>query len=138
MRLPLALLALALAACGTATTVTPIPTTYSGLADTILVPTCATGACHGGANPAAGLDLTKAKGRESLLGVKVTSAEWVGTQWADFKRVDTATPENSALLVVLEQPTGLAPALQMPTGAHLTADKIAAIRAWIVAGAKND
>lgn len=143
MRPALALLLaapLALAACGTATVTPPtVPTTYSGLADAVFVPSCTTvNGCHKTADAKQGLDLTKANGFASLVGTAVVDPKWAGTPWATFKRVEPGHPETSALVISLEQPAGLPTGLGMPSGSKLSQDKIDAIKAWITAGAKND
>lgn len=128
--------ALALTACGGEETTAPDPT-YTSISEKVFVPTCATGACHGGTNPQAGLDLTKAKGRESLLS-KVQSDKWAGTTFANADRVKAGDPAASALIGTLEQPSTIPVELHMPSGQKLPDTWIAAIRTWVQNGAKND
>jgi hypothetical protein len=110
---------------GDGPTETPTLTTLS--AD-IFQPRCGNAACHGGSNPAAGLDLVTDP-YAALVGVDSISDP-------ALKRVAAGDPNNSVLLLILEGPVGAS--RQMPPGVTLPAEDVDAIRAWITAGAAND
>lgn len=129
-RLPLlALIAVCLgvaaADCGSEPTPTPTLTT---LRADIFQPRCGNAACHGGSNPARGLDLvTDTHG--AIVGV--ASVEDPGVVL-----VEPGSPDSSLLFQVVNGSVG--GVRQMPPGFVLPADDVAAIRAWIEAGAPND
>ena len=106
-------------------TETPTLTTLSA---NIFQPRCGNAACHGGSNPAAGLDLVTDP-YAALVGVDSISDP-------ALKRVGAGDPNNSVLLLILEGPVGAS--RQMPPGVTLPAEDVDAIRAWITAGAAND
>jgi hypothetical protein len=112
-------------ACGTEPAASPTLTT---LRDDIFRPNCGNAACHGGSNPAAGLDLVTDP-YAALVGVDSISDP-------GLKRVAAGDPNNSVLLLILEGPVGAS--RQMPPGVTLPAADVEAVRAWITAGAAND
>lgn len=89
---------------------------------------CAFEACHGGANPKAGLDLSSADAAYAHL-VDVPARLVGGT------RVVPGAPDESALVQVLEGPVGAV--RQMPPGFSLSGAQVERVRAWIAAGARR-
>jgi hypothetical protein len=115
---------LASAECGE-----PAPTpTLTALKEDIFVPRCGNAACHGGSNPARGLDLTQDV-HAALVGVASEEDEGV-------LRVAAGDPDASLLFQVLSADVGSV--RQMPPGFQLADEDIAGIRAWIEDGAKDD
>ena len=107
----------------------PAPTpTLSSLQADVFVPRCGNAACHGGANPANGLDLTQ-DAHAALVGVASTAD-------GDVLRVSAGDPDGSLLFQVLSADVGTV--RQMPPGFQLADEDVAAIRAWIEDGAKDD
>ncbi len=85
---------------------------------------CAFSGCHGGSDPAAGLDLSAALSYQMLVDVPSQAC-------ASLLRVKPFKPDSSCLIKRL---TGeVAP--QMPPGSSLTAAQVAVIRGWIQQGA---
>jgi hypothetical protein len=114
---------------GTGAGVSP---TFSSIAQTILVPSCATSACHGGSSPnntpALDADLAYAQ----LVGVPSTQSS--------LNLVEPGHPEQSYLVVKLR---GTMSAYggwgeQMPVGSPLSEEDLSAIEAWITNGASHD
>lgn len=102
------------------------PVTLATLQAEIFAPSCTFSACHTGANPKAGLDLTDLdKSHAALVGI----ASRDGT----MTRVVAGDPDASLLYQVLVGPTESA--RQMPLGFELPADALAKVRQWIVDGA---
>ena len=112
---------------------TPTPT-LSTLKSGVFEPRCGATGCHGGANPARGLDLVT-----DPHGALVGKASVVdpGQEYVVAGNVD-----DSLLLKVLHGPIASADGSndcrQMPPGFELSADDIAAVEAWIADGAKDD
>jgi OmcA/MtrC family decaheme c-type cytochrome len=100
--------------------------TFSSIVEAVLVPRCATSACHAaGATPP---DLEASAAYGAMVGV---------TSGAGTPIVDPGTPANSYLLVKLRGDSGMV-GQPMPPGELLDAADIAAIEAWIANGAPND
>lgn len=107
----------------------PVEPTLSSLQTSIFSRTCANGRCHSGARPSAGLSLEAGKTHGQLVGVASTAA-------AGQTRVVAGNAADSLLVKLLKGPSnGVA---RMPVGGSLSASDIAAVEAWVAAGAKND
>jgi hypothetical protein len=115
--------------CGAA----PTPTLTQLKAD-VFEPRCGATGCHGGTNPARGLDLVTDP-HAALVDVNsvVNPAQ---------RYVVAGDVEASLLLQVLAgpvaSPDGSSDCRQMPPGFTLAEDDVAAVRAWIAAGAVDD
>jgi hypothetical protein len=111
----------------------PAPTLSTLKAD-VFQPRCGATGCHGGANPARGLDLVTDP-HAALVGVATVVDP--GQRYVVAGNVD-----DSLLLKVLRgpvaSPDGANDCRQMPPGFALSADDVAAVEAWIADGAKND
>jgi hypothetical protein len=108
--------------------------TFSAIAQDILVPRCATSACHSGSPPPAEPTLDADLAWSALVGVPSQQAS--GTQL-----VEPFAPERSYLVMKLRGTAASAGGLGslMPIGeAALDEADIAAIEAWIANGAPND
>jgi OmcA/MtrC family decaheme c-type cytochrome len=111
-----------------------VTATFSSIARDILVPRCASGACHGGSPPAYFPRLDAEVAWEVMVGKPSQQASGV-------MLVKPYAPEESYLLV---KSRGDGASLggvgtPMPIGdAALTASELAAIEAWIANGAPND
>jgi OmcA/MtrC family decaheme c-type cytochrome len=112
-----------------------VGTTFSSIVEGVLVPRCATAACHSGSPPVAfpALDADVAWG--AIVGVP--------SGQAGMSVVEPGAPERSYLLYKLRGDAGAAGgsvATPMPIGGDtpLDAADIAAIEAWILNGAPND
>jgi OmcA/MtrC family decaheme c-type cytochrome len=111
-----------------------VASTYSAIARDILVPRCASGACHGGSPPAYFPQLDAEVAWEEMVGKPSEQASGV-------MLVKPYAPEESYLLV---KSRGDGASLggvgtPMPIGdAALTPSELAAIEAWIANGAPND
>jgi len=104
--------------------------TLSSLQASIFTPSCAKARCHLGSRPSAGLNLEAANTHAQLVGV-------ASQQNSGATRVVAGDPAKSLLVQVLKGNVGNVE--RMPDGAAaLSADQIAAVEAWIAAGAKND
>ncbi|BDG04613.1 hypothetical protein [Anaeromyxobacter oryzae] len=107
---------------------------FSSIAQDILVPRCATSACHSGSPPPAEPTLDADLAWSALVGVPSQQAS--GTQL-----VEPFAPERSYLVMKLRGTAGSAGGIAtvMPIGeAALDEADIAAIEAWIANGAPND
>ncbi len=106
---------------------------------------CAFATCHGGREPAMGLDLSSVDGvRRTALGV--VSSQWpavAGTtdrgdvQWSGLQRIVSGEPGESYLLY---KALGDGPVrgARMPRGARpWTADELSIVSAWIASGASE-
>lgn len=102
--------------------------TLSTLQETVFVPRCGNAACHGGANPANGLDLTQ-DAHAALVGV-------ASTDNADVARVVAGAPDASLLFQVLSADVG--GVRQMPPGFQLADEDLEGIRLWIEDGAQDN
>lgn len=90
---------------------------------------CASGGCHGGANPAAELDLSAGAVADNLRRASVQNPEQ--------QLVEPGNPTNSYLMTKLTD-NGVA-GVQMPKGGEpLDETSIGIIRQWISEGAAND
>jgi hypothetical protein len=111
----------------------PAPTLTTLKAD-IFQPRCGATGCHGGTNPARGLDLV-ADPHAALVGI--ASIVDPARQY-----VVAGDPDASLLLAVLRgpvaSPDGANDCRQMPPGFALDDDDVAAVQAWIAAGAADD
>jgi hypothetical protein len=107
---------------------------FAVVSQEILVPRCATSACHSGSPPAAEPSLDADVAWSTLVGVPSQQAS--GTTL-----VEPFAPEQSYLVMKLRGTAGsaggLATAMPVGEGALDEAD-IAAIEAWIANGAPND
>lgn len=112
--------------------------TYSGLAASIFVPRCASGACHGGGPPPPSgvpVSLDAAVGWSQMVSVPSVQAP--------LMLVEPGQPEKSYLVNKLRATAASVGGLgeRMPptyAGEPLTEDEILAIEAWISSGAPND
>jgi hypothetical protein len=124
----------ALYGCDSGPTPTPMqPATLAEIQDTIFSPRCAIPTCHDSQARVGDLNLESGGSYDELVGVApyVDVAAELG-----YLRVDPGRPENSFLLVKLQDPP-LSFGSPMPlVGDPLSADEIALIRAWIAAGAE--
>ena len=106
-------------------------TTFSSIVRTILVPRCATSACHaaGGTPPI----LEASAAYDQLVGVQ--------SDQSSMKQVEPNQPEQSYLVHKLRgtaASVGGSVATIMPTDGALAPADLAAIEAWIANGAPND
>ncbi len=93
---------------------------------------CAFSGCHGSANPAAGLDLTAGKSRDSLL-------DTASTQVPMFDLVELGNPTNSYLVKKVRGADDIAEARMPPEDYEaLSESQLAAIKLWISYGAPDD
>jgi OmcA/MtrC family decaheme c-type cytochrome len=106
--------------------------TFSSIAQAVLVPRCATAACHGGSPPLYAPQLDADAAYAAMVGV---SSPTVG-----MPIVAPGAPENSYLLYKLRGDFASAggSGAPMPPDGLLEAADIAAIEAWIANGAQND
>jgi hypothetical protein len=118
--------ALALAACGPAEP----EATFTRVQEEILELNCATGSCHTGASPAAGLNLAADDTRDQL----VDQDAQVNTGW---KYVVAGDPEASLLYNIISAPLDDGQR-QMPPGLELEDEKLQLVHDWIEAGALAD
>lgn len=116
MRPALAVVSLALAACG------PPAPKLSELEKDIFTPSCAYTACHAKAGAANGLDLQSAGSWGRLVDRRAS---------VDGKTL--VVPGRPAQSYLYERLTG-----SMPPGAPLEKAEVARVKAWIEAGAPND
>jgi hypothetical protein len=120
------------------------PPTLSAIQDTLFSSSCAFGSCHGGANPAAGLDLTAGNSCASLV-------EQPSCVFSDRTLVVPGQPEQSYLFHAIAgddlgtNPDGTCAGLtngtpaRMPLGGQpLCPGQIDQVKAWIAAGAACD
>jgi hypothetical protein len=117
-------------------TSTPSPTATSGafqeIQTTIFNTTCTGAFCHDVQGMSGGLVLVEGQSYGNLVNVEPQN---VAAQQAGMLRVIPFNPDNSFLVVKLENPT-LAMGSRMPLGKPpLSADQIQLIRNWIAAGA---
>jgi OmcA/MtrC family decaheme c-type cytochrome len=104
--------------------------TFSSIVEAVLVPRCATAACHSGDPPVASPRLDAGAAYAAMVGV---SSAQTGTPI-----VAPGAPENSYLLSKLRGDAGIV-GQPMPIGdSALDAADLAAIEAWIANGAQND
>lgn len=104
--------------------------TLSALQGSIFTPSCAKARCHSGSRPSGGLSLEAGSTHGALVGV-ASDVNRGAT------RVVAGDPGQSLLVQVLKGSVGNVG--RMPDGAAaLSADQIAAVEAWVSAGAKDD
>ena len=116
------LLVLMLTACGA-------PATIKTVQSEVFDKSCAFSSCHKGASPAGGLNL------ENVTAAKLANVKATGAP--SLTLVVPGKPDESYLI---EKLTRAAPAagVQMPqNGDALTAERLALVRDWIAAGAKD-
>jgi len=102
--------------------------TLTSLKRDVFEPRCSFSACHGGVNPARGLDLvTDTHG--ATVGVASQEDEGVLI-------VEAGNAAGSLLFQVMEADVGAV--RQMPPGASVGDDILARVEAWIDGGAPND
>jgi len=107
--------------------------TFSSIVQGVLVPRCATAACHSGNPPVASPRLDAEAAYAALVGVQ--------SGQAGLKLVEPGAPEQSYLVFKLRgdaASAGGTPSTPMPPGDILDPADLAAIEAWIANGAPND
>ncbi|ACG72206.1 conserved hypothetical protein [Anaeromyxobacter sp. K] len=112
-----------------------VPGTFSSIAENVLVPRCATTACHSGNPPPTA---PTSLDRELAYGQLVDVASM---QAPALMLVEPGAPERSYLVLKLRGTAGDAGGVPtpMPTGDTLLDEaEIQAIEAWIAVGAPND
>lgn len=127
--------ALALASCTPEPAVgVPLPFsrggagTWTGLAQQLFVPRCASGSCHGGSPPPAFPQLDADAGWAAMVNVQ--------SEQAVMDLVEPGSPSQSWLVTRLRGEAGRP---YMPLGdAQLTEEEIVAVEGWIENGAPND
>jgi hypothetical protein len=98
--------------------------------ESIFARACGGSGCHiDEDDPPVGLDLSAGRARASLVGV-------ASDEVPDLMRVAPGAPEDSYLLCKLDTECARRVGDRMPVGGMLTAEEIAAIAAWIAAGAE--
>lgn len=102
---------------------------FSEIQAGLFTPTCASSNCHGGGNPAAGLNLEAASSYANLVGI-------ASTQDAGLQRVNAGDPNASYLIQKLEG--SAATGSVMPPSGGIPQPDIDMIRQWISAGAVDD
>lgn len=91
---------------------------------------CGSAACHGGARPAQGLDLSNESGAYAAL------VDQASTQCGSTTLVKPGDPDASYLVTKLDPNAALCGGSRMPkTGAAWTSSQLAQLRAWIGSGA---
>lgn len=126
----LALLALALAACG----VDDRPPTFSYIHAAILAPSCATASCHSQLTAVAGLELDDRVAAYAILVGHACGDDATPGQ-APRSFVDPGSPERSRLMYLLR---GEDVALPMPPDRLLPYRDVELVADWILEGAPCD
>ena len=130
----IALLVVAASCGGDGVVSTPPPPsgpTLTSLQSSIFTPKCAVPGCHASPNPEQGMDLSAGHFHANTVNVDVV-------ELAGFKRVLPNDAANSYLYMKVTADPRITGA-QMPFGGpYLSADEIAAIQAWIDAGALDN
>jgi hypothetical protein len=110
----------------------PTSATFTGISQDILVPRCASSACHSGTPPAYEPSLDADLAYDAIVGVQATQAPAV--------LVVPGEPSQSYLVQKLRGEGGNSGGIAtlMPPGDPLDPSEIEAIEAWIVNGAPND
>lgn len=111
-----------------ATTLAP---SFATQVQPIFTKNCTGGGCHGGMNPAQGLDLSSGKSYASTVNV-------ASTQCPTTKRILPSTPTMSYLMFKLQGAGPCFTGTRMPKGTPLAATDLNTISAWISAGAPNN
>jgi len=109
------------------------PATYEGITQDVMVPRCATAACHGGASPVSFPGLDAAAWYDATVAVP-------SQQCAALNLVEPGDPERSYLVHKLRGSQGLVGGggARMPMGdAPLDDAEQSAIEAWITNGANR-
>lgn len=112
---------------------TAVGTSFSAIVQQIIVPRCATAACHSGSPPVAFPQLDADAAYGALVGAP--------SGQAPMQMVEPGAPERSYLLYKLRgdaASAGGTPSTPMPTDGLLDPADVAAIEAWIANGAQND
>lgn len=113
--------------------------TFSSIVQAVLVPRCATAACHSGPPPAPPPQLDADAAYAALVG---PSGVGVPSQQSSLKLVEPGAPERSYLVYKLRGDAGAvggSTPTPMPIGDSLLDEAtIQAIEAWIANGAPND
>jgi OmcA/MtrC family decaheme c-type cytochrome len=109
-----------------------VAATFSSIEAELLVPRCATAACHSGNPPVYAPRLDAGAGYGAMVGVQSGQAA--------MNVVEPGAPERSYLVYKLRGDATSAggSGLPMPTDGALDAADVAAIEAWIANGAPND
>lgn len=135
-RIPAALLALSLAACGTRKTPTepvePVDpsATFSRVQAEIFTPSCALSGCHAGATPQMGMDLSAGKSYASIVGVRATES----TRF----RIAPGDPVSSYLVSKTAGDATITES-RMPLGGPYLSDTTQKLLVdWVRRGAPND
>jgi hypothetical protein len=111
----------------------PPTATLAFIQDTIFTPRCAVASCHDSAVQSGDLVLESGSSYAELVGV---APDVDVARDAGLLRVDPGVPENSFLLIKLQDPPLIYGSPMPLVGDPLSADEIALIRAWIAAGAE--
>jgi hypothetical protein len=110
------------------------PATFTAIAQEILVPRCATSACHSGSPPPnAPVSLDADRAWQELVGVP--------SQQAPLSLVEPGDPARSYLVLKLRGTAADAGGIGTPMPVNdelLTEPQLLAIEAWILGGAPND
>lgn len=104
--------------------------TLTALRTDIFEARCSATVCHGGPNPAAGLNLVNAATLYASLVDAASSAD------PAMLRVKADEPDSSLLYTALLGPVGATS--QMPQGGELSADEKDQVKRWISDGAKDN
>jgi hypothetical protein len=109
----------------------------SSLQTLVFDKSCATSSCHNATVNAGNLVLDKGASYAQLVGAFAKNA---GAKKQGLKRVDPGKPDASFLVMKVQAITDDTYGQVMPTSSPtgLPAAELAAVRAWITAGAKND
>jgi hypothetical protein len=129
------LLTLAAAACGGDGVVSDPPPpggapTLTALQSSVFTPSCAVPGCHAQPSPQQGMDLSAGQTWSYTVGVDVA-------ELAGYVRVAPGNSTDSYLYMKITADPRIV-GEQMPLGGSLTAAQIAAVRAWIDAGALDN
>ena len=115
----------------------PLEGKLSSLQANVFTPTCATSSCHSSTSKAGNLELTSGKSFAQLVNVFAEN----GTAKAEgVKRVAPGKAEESFLVIKVQTITKVDYGVSMPTTSPtgVPADQLAAIKAWINNGAKDN
>lgn len=100
---------------------------FTEIQNQVLTPSCATTGCHGGNDPAEGLDLSQGKAYANLVNV-------ASSQRPQLRRV---LPGNSAQSYLVQKLRGQETSVMPPAG-KLSSAIIDSIASWIDRGAANN
>lgn len=104
---------------------------FAGVIQPIFTASCGSAACHGGASPKQGLNLSSGSAYQSL--VDVDSA-----QCPSLKRVSPGSTADSYLVQKLEGSGSCFTLQKMPVGGSLQPSQIDDIKQWITEGALDN